>query len=205
MKNSWKIIIIVVLIAAVAIAVGLKGKNSKSSESASAAKQISKTSDKASSGDVAASEPKSEVKSGDICDVTLPTSDEPTTEKKPTANDKKVVTSAQDKPADAKPKPAEDAPKMLPKLLDLGATSCVPCKMMVPVLDELTKEYKGKLEVEFIDVWEDKSAAEKYGVQTIPTQIFFDTNGKEFYRHTGFFPKADILKVFKDHGIKLTK
>lgn len=102
-------------------------------------------------------------------------------------------------------KPAVNAPKTLPRLLDLGATKCIPCKMMVPVLDELTKEYKGKLKVEFIDVWKDESAAKKYKVQSIPTQILFDVKGKEVYRHVGYFPKADIVKAFKDHGIKLTK
>jgi thioredoxin 1 len=97
------------------------------------------------------------------------------------------------------------AKKALPRLLDLGATKCVPCKMMVPVLDELTKEYKGKLKVEFIDVWEDPSAGEKYKIQVIPTQIFFDAKGKEVARHTGFFPKEEILKTFKDKGVDLNK
>lgn len=100
-------------------------------------------------------------------------------------------------------KPAKPAAKQLPRLLDLGATKCIPCKMMVPVLDELTKEYKGQLDVQFIDVWKDPPAAKKYKVQSIPTQIFFDAKGKEVFRHVGYFPKEDILKAFKDHGIKL--
>ncbi|MCE5322043.1 thioredoxin family protein [bacterium] len=99
--------------------------------------------------------------------------------------------------------PAKPAAKQLPKLLDLGATKCIPCKMMVPVLDDLKKEYKGQLEVQFIDVWKDQSAAKKYKIQSIPTQIFFDAKGKEIYRHTGFISKDDIVKAFKDHGIKL--
>ncbi len=97
------------------------------------------------------------------------------------------------------------APKSLPRLIDLGATKCIPCKMMAPILDELGKEYKGKLKVEFIDVWENRDAAEKYKIQSIPTQIFYDGNGKEFYRHVGFSPKEDILAKFKEHGIKLKK
>ena len=101
--------------------------------------------------------------------------------------------------------PKAKTPKALPRLLDLGATKCIPCKMMVPVLDELAKEYKGKLKVEFIDVWKNQSAGQKYKVQTIPTQIFFDAKGKEVYRHVGYFPKNDILKAFKDHGIKLSR
>ncbi len=102
--------------------------------------------------------------------------------------------------ANNKSKPAA---KQLPKLLDLGATKCVPCKMMVPVLDELAKDYKGQLDVQFIDVWKDPDSAKKYKVQSIPTQIFFDAKGKEIFRHVGYFPKDDIVKAFKDNGIKL--
>jgi len=98
--------------------------------------------------------------------------------------------------------PAKPAVKQLPILLDLGATKCVPCRMMVPVLDELAKEYRGQLKVQFIDVWQDPKPAEKYQVKSIPTQIFFDAKGKEIFRHTGYFPKDDIIKAFKDHGIK---
>lgn len=105
-----------------------------------------------------------------------------------------------------KPKPAakpQQVKKQLPRLVDLGATKCIPCKMMAPILEELKKEYKGRLAVVFIDVWENRGEAEKYGIQSVPTQIFYDENGKEFSRHKGFFPKEDILKTFKDNGIKL--
>jgi thioredoxin 1 len=102
-------------------------------------------------------------------------------------------------------KPAKPAVKQLPKLLDLGATKCVPCKMMAPILEELAKDYKGQLDVQFIDVWKDDKAAGKYKVQSIPTQIFYDAKGKEFFRHVGFFPKEDILKTFEKQGVKLKK
>lgn len=107
----------------------------------------------------------------------------------------------------AKPaaKKTQKAPKKLPRLVDLGATKCIPCKMMAPILEQLGKEYKGKLKVEFIDVWENRSAGEKYKINSIPTQIFYDANGKEFYRHVGFFPKEDILAKFKEHKINLKK
>lgn len=95
------------------------------------------------------------------------------------------------------------AAQALPKLLDLGATKCIPCKMMIPVLDELKKEYAGKLEVVFIDVWENKEAGEPYGYRSIPTQIFFDAGGKELFRHEGFFAKKDILAKWKELGIDL--
>ena len=93
--------------------------------------------------------------------------------------------------------------KGLPKLVDLGATECIPCKMMAPILEELGKEKRGKLEVVFIDVWKNPSAKKKYGISLIPTQIFYDRSGKEFFRHQGFFSKEDILAKFQEHGIKL--
>ncbi len=91
----------------------------------------------------------------------------------------------------------------LPKLIDLGADKCVPCKMMKPVLDELAVEYKGKLDVIFYDVWKNASYAEKYNVEIIPTQIFFDPNDKELFRHQGFFSKEEILAKWKEFGFEL--
>ncbi|PKL50256.1 MAG: thioredoxin [Planctomycetes bacterium HGW-Planctomycetes-1] len=94
---------------------------------------------------------------------------------------------------------AVDAQK-LPRLLELGADKCIPCKMMKPILDELTQEYAGKLQVEFYDVWKDPAPGQKYGVRMIPTQIFLDPNGKELFRHEGFFSKEDILATWKKFG-----
>lgn len=89
----------------------------------------------------------------------------------------------------------------LPKLVDLGAGKCIPCKMMAPILEELKREYEGKLDVVVIDVWENPSEAQKYGIRVIPTQIFYDANGQEFFRHEGFFSKEEILQKFKDAGL----
>ena len=98
---------------------------------------------------------------------------------------------------------AADATVKLPKLLDLGATKCIPCKMMAPILEELKKEYAGKMKVEFIDVWQNEDAGKQYGVNMIPLQIFFDANGKELFRHEGFFAKEDILAKWKELGVDL--
>ena len=92
----------------------------------------------------------------------------------------------------------------LPKLLDLGATKCIPCKLMAPILEELRREQTGRLEVVFIDVWENVGAGKQYGVEAIPTQIFYDAGGKELFRHTGFFSKSDILAKWKDVGVELS-
>ena len=93
--------------------------------------------------------------------------------------------------------------KALPRLVDLGSTTCIPCKMMAPILDDLKKAYVGKMDVQFIDVREDPDAGGKYGVKIIPTQIFFDAAGKELFRHEGYFAKEDILAKWKDLGVDL--
>jgi len=95
--------------------------------------------------------------------------------------------------------------KALPRLVDLGADKCIPCKMMAPLLVELRKEYEGTLTVEFIDVWKNPDEAPKYGIKLIPTQIFFDASGKELFRHEGFYSKEDILAKWKEFGVELTK
>ena len=88
----------------------------------------------------------------------------------------------------------------LPRVLDLGADKCMACKAMEPVLEKLREEYKGKLQVDFIDVWKNPDEAKKYNIRSIPTQIFFDADGKELYRHTGFISEEDILKKWKELG-----
>ncbi|MEI6971480.1 MAG: organomercurial lyase [bacterium] len=94
--------------------------------------------------------------------------------------------------------------KAVPRLVDLGATKCIPCKMMAPILEDLKKTYAGKLDVEFIDVWVNPDAGKKYGINLIPTQIFYDAAGKELFRHEGFFAKEDILAKWKELGVDLT-
>ena len=91
----------------------------------------------------------------------------------------------------------------LPRLVDLGSVTCIPCKMMAPILDEMKSEYAGRLEVEFIDVNENREAARQYGIKLIPTQIFFDTSGKELWRHEGFISREDILAKWKELGVNL--
>jgi thioredoxin 1 len=105
-------------------------------------------------------------------------------------------------PAATAPTPAP-VTQPLPKLLDLGATKCIPCKKMAPILEELKKEYAGKLEVEFIDVWQNPNAGNQYGIKLIPTQIFYNAAGKELFRHEGFFGREDILAKWKELGVNL--
>ncbi len=74
---------------------------------------------------------------------------------------------------------------------------------MAPILEELKTKYEGVFEVEFIDVWKNPEAGRKYGIQAIPTQIFFDATGKERFRHQGFFVKEEILAKWTELGVKL--
>jgi len=85
--------------------------------------------------------------------------------------------------------------------IELGANSCIPCKAMRPIMKEIAAEYKGRVRVVFYDVWKDPKPARKYGIQLIPTQVFVDSNGKEIFRHVGFFAKEEIVKLFKEHGV----
>ena len=91
--------------------------------------------------------------------------------------------------------------KALPRLVDLGAGKCIPCKMMKPILDDLKATCAETFKTEFIDVWENPDAGKQYGINIIPTQIFFGADGKELFRHEGFFSKEDILAKWKEFGV----
>lgn len=90
----------------------------------------------------------------------------------------------------------------LPRMVDLGSDKCAACKEMIPILAELKKELAGKAVIEFIDVWKEEKAAEPFGVRVIPTQVFYDTAGKEVWRHEGFLEKATILAKLKELGVR---
>ncbi len=98
---------------------------------------------------------------------------------------------------------ADSTTQRLPKLIDLGADKCIPCKMMAPILKQLKEDYAGKLEVEFIDVWKNPEAGKQYSIELIPTQIFFNPQGKELFRHTGFWGREDLLGKWKELGYDL--
>ena len=93
----------------------------------------------------------------------------------------------------------------LPRFLELGADQCVPCKMMQPILEELRREYSGQLQVDFIDVWKDPKQSQQYAMSSIPTQIIFDAQGEEVFRHIGFISKDQILKKFEELKMSLNK
>ena len=93
----------------------------------------------------------------------------------------------------------------LPHLLDLGAHACIPCKMMAPILDDLRTNYADAFTTEFIDVWQNPAPGKEHGIRSIPTQIFFDAEGKERYRHEGFLAKEDILAKWRELGVAVAE
>jgi len=88
--------------------------------------------------------------------------------------------------------------------IELGSVNCVPCKMMQPVMKQVEEKYKDQVNVVFYDVWTDSGApmGEKYRIRVIPTQVFLDNNGVEYFRHEGFFPFEELEKILKQKGVK---
>lgn len=89
--------------------------------------------------------------------------------------------------------------------VELGSKNCIPCKMMQPVMADIEKEYGTQVKVIFYDVWtkEGEPYGKKYKIRAIPTQIFLDKDGNEYFRHQGFFPKEEIVKVLEKGGVKI--
>ena len=100
------------------------------------------------------------------------------------------------------PAQSSAAGKPLVTFVELGSVKCVPCRQMQPVMEAVGKKYGDQIAIVFHDVWksEERQYAEKYGIRVIPTQVFLDREGKEFFRHEGFFPRDDLVAVLKAHG-----
>jgi thioredoxin 1 len=88
--------------------------------------------------------------------------------------------------------------------VELGSVNCIPCKQMQPIMKEIEVEYNDQVKVVFHDVWTEqgKPYAEKFRIRVIPTQVFLDKDGKEYFRHEGFFPKDQLVEVLKKQGVK---
>lgn len=109
--------------------------------------------------------------------------------------------SSSDETIAASPQSAANTASGKVTMIDLGATECIPCKMMAPIIEELKKEYAGRADIIFIDVWKNPAEAKKYGIRAIPTQIFFDADGREVHRNTGFMDKKRIVEVLTRLGV----
>jgi thioredoxin 1 len=108
----------------------------------------------------------------------------------------------------AQPKPSGKAltPKApLVTFVELGSVNCIPCRMMQPVMRSIEQRYGSQVKVVFHDVWTEvgRPAASQYKIRVIPTQVFLDAAGKEFFRHEGFYPEAEIDKLLQKQGLKI--
>ncbi|MBN2372656.1 thioredoxin family protein [bacterium] len=88
--------------------------------------------------------------------------------------------------------------------IELGSVNCIPCKKMQPVMREIEEKYPD-VNVIFYDVWrpEGRPFAQTYRIRVIPTQVFLDENGKEYFRHEGFFPREEVEKVLAKAGVEI--
>ncbi len=91
-----------------------------------------------------------------------------------------------------------------PMMVEFGSDTCIPCKMMEEVLEQLREEYASVIDVQFIHA-KNSEILDEYDVHAIPTQIFFTEKGKEFFRHSGFFSVEEVVSVFEDEGIPMEK
>ncbi len=116
------------------------------------------------------------------------------------AQEKTIKTETKQKTSAAKP----SVFKPMVTFVEIGAARCIPCKAMQPIMKEVAETYKGQVVVLFHDVWTQQGRlnAEKYNIRVIPTQVFLDQDGKEYFRHEGYFPKEGVVEVLKKGGVK---
>lgn len=89
--------------------------------------------------------------------------------------------------------------------VELGSVNCIPCRQMQPVMKAIEKKYGDQVKVVFYDVWkqDQRKYGQQYGIRLIPTQVFLDADGREFFRHEGFYPEAEIDKLLQKQGLKI--
>ncbi len=97
----------------------------------------------------------------------------------------------------------EESSSPLVTMYELGSKKCIPCKAMQKVMDSLEVRYPKDLDIVFHDVWtpEGKIHGKEFGIRSIPTQVFHDINGKEIFRHEGFFSLEEIVALLKKSGV----
>jgi len=97
-----------------------------------------------------------------------------------------------------------DKTKYKVTFIELGSVRCIPCKQMQPIMKSIEEKYGKQVKVVFYDVWTESGApyGKQYGIEAIPTQVFLDKDGKEFFRHLGFFAEEELIKVLKQKGVK---
>jgi thioredoxin 1 len=93
------------------------------------------------------------------------------------------------------------APKAMVTFIELGSVNCIPCRAMQPIMRELEREFGNQIQIKFYDILKDDAPTKTYGIRVMPTQVFLDQEGREFHRHEGFYPLADIEKVLLARGL----
>ena len=116
------------------------------------------------------------------------------------AQDKTAKTETKQKATAAKP----SVVKPTVTFVEIGSVNCIPCKAMQPIMKAVEEQYKGQVKIVFHDVWtpKGKEDAMKYNIRVIPTQVFLDKDGKEYYRHEGYFPKEGVDQVIRMQGVR---
>ncbi len=97
-------------------------------------------------------------------------------------------------------RPDSSTASSLPKVVDLGATMCIPCQTMMTELDRLEEMTQGTVEIEFVDVNVDPASARSYGIRVIPTQVFLSETGTELWRHEGVISAEDMVSKWRELG-----
>jgi thioredoxin 1 len=112
-----------------------------------------------------------------------------------------VIAASWPRPAAASEDPSPVPVKGMVTMVDLGADQCVPCKMMAPILQKLKKEYEGRAAIVFVDVWKNPEESRRFRIRAIPTQIFYDAEGREVGRHIGFMSEKAIIEQLTKMGV----
>lgn len=93
--------------------------------------------------------------------------------------------------------------KHIVTFIELGSVRCIPCQKMQPVMKSVEEKYGDQVKVIFYDVWSPKGKedAKQFDFDGIQTQLFLDENGREYFRHVGFFPEDEIVKILNQKGV----
>lgn len=112
-------------------------------------------------------------------------------------------TETQSKINSDKPSVTNSETKYKATFIELGSVRCIPCQKMQPVIKSVEEKYGDQVKVIFYDVWtsQGKEDAKKFDFDAIPTQLFLDENGREYFRHVGFFPEDELVKILKQKGV----
>ncbi len=140
---------------------------------------------------------------GAICETPLDTAATAGTAVVPETPKPPQVNQTQPKPTAPEPAQVAEESGALPKLWDFGSNTCIPCRTMKKILDPMMADYKDRIDIRIIDVYEEKELTKQFRIVTIPTQVFIDTEGKELFRHIGVYPRDSIEAKFREFGMPI--